>query len=172
MAEAIKRGRITKPLVAWVMGTCASIFPYEVQFGHAGATNRQTLFDPFYLSLLSLLLTPFIPFTIPCYPFFPLYPPPPHPHPPPHTPLFIHEPLSLLPSPYRLPFLIVDPYHDHYLLPSPHTPTITGAMARGDLETAAAKNKALGDSGAQVSTYTCLVPRPTLSPSLPPSNPL
>jgi ATP citrate (pro-S)-lyase len=60
VCEAIKNGRITKPLVAWVMGTCASIFPYEVQFGHAGA------------------------------------------------------------------------------------------MARGDLETAAAKNKALGDSGAQV----------------------
>ena len=122
-------------------------------------------FYPSYLPLLSLL--PF-----PATPSFLSTPPPPHPHPPPHTPLFIHEPLSLLPSPYRLPFLIVDPYHDHYLLPSPHTPTITGAMARGDLETAAAKNKALGDSGAQVSTYTCLVPRPTLSPSLPPSNPL
>ena len=42
-------------------------------------------------------------------------------------------------------------------------------MARGDLETAAAKNKALGDSGAQVSIFVYLVPRPTLSPSLPPS---
>ena len=67
VADAIKRGRITKPLVAWVMGTCASIFPYEVQFGHAGA------------------------------------------------------------------------------------------MARGDLETAAAKNKSLGDSGAQVITYLILL---------------
>lgn len=40
VCEAIKSGRITKPLVAWVMGTCASIFPYEVQFGHAGAMAR------------------------------------------------------------------------------------------------------------------------------------
>jgi ATP citrate (pro-S)-lyase len=40
VGEAIKKGRITKPVVAWVMGTCASIFPYEVQFGHAGAMAR------------------------------------------------------------------------------------------------------------------------------------
>jgi ATP citrate (pro-S)-lyase len=43
VCEAIKNGRITKPLVAWVMGTCASIFPYEVQFGHAGAMARGDL---------------------------------------------------------------------------------------------------------------------------------
>ena len=43
VAEALKSGRITKPLVAWVMGTCASIFPYEVQFGHAGAMARGDL---------------------------------------------------------------------------------------------------------------------------------
>lgn len=43
VAEAIRSGRITKPLVAWVMGTCASIFPYEVQFGHAGAMARGDL---------------------------------------------------------------------------------------------------------------------------------
>jgi len=43
VAEAIKSGRITKPLIAWVMGTCASIFPYEVQFGHAGAMARGDL---------------------------------------------------------------------------------------------------------------------------------
>lgn len=43
VCEAIKSGRITKPLVAWVMGTCASIFPYEVQFGHAGAMARGDL---------------------------------------------------------------------------------------------------------------------------------
>ncbi len=35
--------RITKPLVSWVMGTCASIFPNEVQFGHAGAMARGDL---------------------------------------------------------------------------------------------------------------------------------
>ena len=43
VCEAMKSGRITKPLVAWVMGTCASIFPYEVQFGHAGAMARGDL---------------------------------------------------------------------------------------------------------------------------------
>eukprot|EP00978_Attheya_sp_CCMP212_P000190 scaffold345_cov44-Attheya_sp.AAC.2 len=37
ICEAIKSGRINKPLVAWCIGTCASIFPFEVQFGHAGA---------------------------------------------------------------------------------------------------------------------------------------
>jgi ATP citrate (pro-S)-lyase len=37
VCEALKSGRISKPLVAWCIGTCASIFPYEVQFGHAGA---------------------------------------------------------------------------------------------------------------------------------------
>lgn len=43
VCEAIRSKRITKPLVAWVMGTCASIFPYEVQFGHAGAMARGDL---------------------------------------------------------------------------------------------------------------------------------
>eukprot|EP01035_Chromulina_nebulosa_P017875 gene17875-23491_t len=43
VAEALKSGRINKPLVSWVMGTCASIFPYEVQFGHAGAMARGNL---------------------------------------------------------------------------------------------------------------------------------
>lgn len=37
VCEALSRGRITKPLVAWCTGTCADVFPYEVQFGHAGA---------------------------------------------------------------------------------------------------------------------------------------
>eukprot|EP00656_Telonema_subtile_P008371 TRINITY_DN13910_c0_g1_i2.p1 TRINITY_DN13910_c0_g1~~TRINITY_DN13910_c0_g1_i2.p1 ORF type:complete len:1094 (-),score=318.64 TRINITY_DN13910_c0_g1_i2:280-3561(-) len=35
--EAMKDGRITKPLVAWCIGTCSKMFAYEVQFGHAGA---------------------------------------------------------------------------------------------------------------------------------------
>ena len=43
VCDALNSGRITKPLVAWVMGTCASIFPYEVQFGHAGAMARGDL---------------------------------------------------------------------------------------------------------------------------------
>jgi citrate synthase len=35
--EALKAGRITKPLVAWVTGTCSSVLPASVQCGHAGA---------------------------------------------------------------------------------------------------------------------------------------
>lgn len=38
ICEAIKSKTITKPLIAWCIGTCAKIFPYEVQFGHAGAS--------------------------------------------------------------------------------------------------------------------------------------
>ena len=30
-----KSKKITKPVVAWCTGTCAKIFPFEVQFGHA-----------------------------------------------------------------------------------------------------------------------------------------
>jgi ATP citrate (pro-S)-lyase len=37
VAEALRSGRVTKPLVCWCIGTCAKIFPFEVQFGHAGA---------------------------------------------------------------------------------------------------------------------------------------
>ena len=37
VAAALRDGRITKPLVAWCIGTCATLFPFEVQFGHAGA---------------------------------------------------------------------------------------------------------------------------------------
>lgn len=43
--ESIKAGRISKPLVIWVTGTCAKVFTSEVQFGHAGAradNNRET----------------------------------------------------------------------------------------------------------------------------------
>ncbi|KAF7331562.1 ATP citrate lyase isoform 2 [Mycena kentingensis (nom. inval.)] len=35
--EAVKTGRITKPIVAWAIGTCAKMFDTEVQFGHAGS---------------------------------------------------------------------------------------------------------------------------------------
>merc|ERR1719502_2319600 len=38
--EAVKSGKVTKPIVAWCVGTCASAFSYEVQFGHAGAQAR------------------------------------------------------------------------------------------------------------------------------------
>ncbi|KAF1329283.1 Atp-citrate synthase, partial [Globisporangium splendens] len=37
VCRAIQSGKITKPVVAWCIGTCAKIFPFEVQFGHAGA---------------------------------------------------------------------------------------------------------------------------------------
>ncbi|XP_064614160.1 ATP-citrate synthase-like [Liolophura sinensis] len=36
--QGIKEGQITKPLVAWCIGTCAKMFTSEVQFGHAGAS--------------------------------------------------------------------------------------------------------------------------------------
>jgi ATP citrate (pro-S)-lyase len=45
ICDAIKAGRITKPLVAWCIGTCGSMFTSEVQFGHAGAcanSDRET----------------------------------------------------------------------------------------------------------------------------------
>lgn len=37
VAEAMRDGRITKPVVAWCIGTSAALFPAGVQFGHAGA---------------------------------------------------------------------------------------------------------------------------------------
>ena len=40
--KAKKDGKITKPLIMWVPGTCADIFPWEVQFGHAGAKAGST----------------------------------------------------------------------------------------------------------------------------------
>ncbi|XP_037956461.1 ATP-citrate synthase isoform X1 [Teleopsis dalmanni] len=45
VCAALKDGRITKPLVAWCIGTCASMFTSEVQFGHAGScanSDRET----------------------------------------------------------------------------------------------------------------------------------
>ncbi|KAG5513877.1 hypothetical protein PMAC_000499 [Pneumocystis sp. 'macacae'] len=35
--EAVKSGLIKKPLIAWCIGTCASMFNVEIQFGHAGS---------------------------------------------------------------------------------------------------------------------------------------
>ncbi|MHA2232422.1 MAG: citrate/2-methylcitrate synthase, partial [Candidatus Hodarchaeales archaeon] len=37
IAEAVKEGRITKPLVGWVTGTATKLLPKGLQFGHAGA---------------------------------------------------------------------------------------------------------------------------------------
>jgi len=39
LVEALKQGKVQKPIVAWVSGTCARLFKSEVQFGHAGAKS-------------------------------------------------------------------------------------------------------------------------------------
>ncbi|KAF5096141.1 hypothetical protein D0Z03_001677 [Geotrichum reessii] len=41
--EAVKNGFIKKPIVAWAIGTCASMFKTEVQFGHAGSMANSDL---------------------------------------------------------------------------------------------------------------------------------
>jgi len=43
LVEALKAGSISKPVVAWVSGTCATLFKSEVQFGHAGAKSGGAL---------------------------------------------------------------------------------------------------------------------------------
>ncbi|XP_071577046.1 ATP-citrate synthase [Temnothorax nylanderi] len=43
VCEALKTDRITKPLIAWCIGTCASMFNSEVQFGHAGSIANSNL---------------------------------------------------------------------------------------------------------------------------------
>ncbi|XP_039307125.1 ATP-citrate synthase isoform X3 [Solenopsis invicta] len=48
VCQALKTGRITKPLIAWCIGTCASMFNSEVQFGHAGSianSNLETAYE-------------------------------------------------------------------------------------------------------------------------------
>jgi len=39
LVEALQKKQVTKPVVAWVSGTCATMFKSEVQFGHAGAKS-------------------------------------------------------------------------------------------------------------------------------------
>ena len=41
--EAVKKGIIKKPIVAWAIGTCAKMFTTEVQFGHAGSMANSDL---------------------------------------------------------------------------------------------------------------------------------
>jgi ATP citrate (pro-S)-lyase len=41
--EAVKSGKIKKPIVAWAIGTCAKMFTTEVQFGHAGSMANSDL---------------------------------------------------------------------------------------------------------------------------------
>jgi len=43
LVEAMKAKEVTKPVVAWVSGTCAKLFTSEVQFGHAGAKSGTEL---------------------------------------------------------------------------------------------------------------------------------
>lgn len=40
LVEALKEGKVQKPVVAWVSGTCARLFKSEVQFGHAVSFER------------------------------------------------------------------------------------------------------------------------------------
>uniref|UniRef100_H3A1H0 ATP citrate synthase n=1 Tax=Latimeria chalumnae TaxID=7897 RepID=H3A1H0_LATCH len=41
ICQGLKERRITKPVVCWCIGTCATMFSSEVQFGHAGACANQ-----------------------------------------------------------------------------------------------------------------------------------
>lgn len=41
--DAIKAGRVTKPIVAWAIGTVAGMLKTEVQFGHAGSFANSQL---------------------------------------------------------------------------------------------------------------------------------
>ncbi|OAD55728.1 ATP-citrate synthase [Eufriesea mexicana] len=43
VCEALKTKKITKPLIAWCIGTCASMYNSEVQFGHAGSIAHSDL---------------------------------------------------------------------------------------------------------------------------------
>ncbi|MFH1874427.1 MAG: citrate/2-methylcitrate synthase [Pseudomonadota bacterium] len=43
IVDALKAGKIKKPLVIWVTGTCSKMFPAGVQFGHAGAKADSSL---------------------------------------------------------------------------------------------------------------------------------
>jgi ATP citrate (pro-S)-lyase len=43
VCAALKDGRITKPMVAWCIGTCAGMFTSEVQFGHAGSCAQSDM---------------------------------------------------------------------------------------------------------------------------------
>lgn len=47
LVEALKQGKISKPVVAWVSGTCARLFKSEVQFGHAVSHYLDTFFIRF-----------------------------------------------------------------------------------------------------------------------------
>lgn len=50
LVEALKEGKINKPVVAWVSGTCARLFKSEVQFGHA-VSYYNRIFVKFFLEI-------------------------------------------------------------------------------------------------------------------------
>jgi len=41
VAEAVREKIITKPVVAWTMGTSSSLFEHNIQFGHAGSSVNE-----------------------------------------------------------------------------------------------------------------------------------
>lgn len=41
VCKLMESGEVTKPVCAWVSGTCATMFQTEVQFGHAGARSGE-----------------------------------------------------------------------------------------------------------------------------------
>lgn len=44
LVDALKEGKVQKPVIAWVSGTCARLFKSEVQFGHAVSWSLYILF--------------------------------------------------------------------------------------------------------------------------------
>lgn len=54
LVEALKQGKVTKPVVAWVSGTCARLFKSEVQFGHA-VSHELFFFDNLLVIILVVL---------------------------------------------------------------------------------------------------------------------
>lgn len=49
LVEALKEGKVHKPVVAWVSGTCARLFKSEVQFGHAVSSEASCCCVPWLL---------------------------------------------------------------------------------------------------------------------------
>ena len=45
VGRLVKEGKISKPIVAWCIGTCASMFNSDVQFGHAGTRSITIIWD-------------------------------------------------------------------------------------------------------------------------------
>jgi ATP citrate (pro-S)-lyase len=54
VAEAVKNGEITKPVIAWCYGISANYFNSEIKFGHAGASANSeietAIFKNYYMS--------------------------------------------------------------------------------------------------------------------------